>query len=139
MITTAAGGALAASHGHDHDGDHHRDFREPLKTADNWQDLDDTYVDQGGILPEPGAVRIYQPRLQTILSELRTDNMHINADRQHGLLTAANYRDLRSEDARIRHEAMAVAAWHHGTIPSPRFVTLQNEVQHLGRDVQRMI
>ncbi|MCV9961169.1 hypothetical protein OIU34_04580 [Pararhizobium sp. BT-229] len=90
------------------------------------------------VVPAYTPAHVSGSRLETILSELRTDDQRMNADRARGLLTAGQYQHLRAEDVQIRREAMSVADRNHGMIPMPRYVTLQNQAQHLQTEIRRM-
>ncbi len=137
FISASVGVALAGSHGgddHHHDGRHEHDS---FMRGDDDITNDDTPAPVF-VVPAYTPAHVSGSRLETILTELRTDNQRMNADRARGLLTAGEYHRLRAEDAQIRHEAMAVADRNHGAIPTPRYAALQNEAQRLQTEIRRM-
>lgn len=141
FISASVGVALAGSHGGD---DHHHDGqRDGRHEHDSFMRGDDDITTDDTpapvfVVPAYTPAHVSGSRLETILTELRTDDQRMNADRARGLLTAGEYRRLRAEDAQIRHEAMAVADRNHGAIPTPRYAALQNEAQHLQTQIRRM-
>lgn len=142
FISASVGVALAGSHGggddHHHDGQHDgRHNHDSFMLGDEDITTDDTPAPVF-VVPAYTPAHVGGSRLETILTELRTDDQRMNADRARGLLTAGEYHRLRAEDAQIRHEAMSVADRNHGVIPMPRYATLQNQAQHLQTEIRRM-
>lgn len=140
IISASMGVAFAGSHGGgsgDHNGDHHDGHRDRSMLGDDDITNDDAQ-NPTFVVPAFTPVQASGPRLQTILSELRADDQRVNADRARGLLTVSESRHLKAEDGQIRREAMWTAERNHGVIPTPRYVTLQNQAQRLQTEINRM-
>jgi hypothetical protein len=88
---------------------------------------------------KPAAYHVmqYKPRLSKIVAELGAATRRIERDRHHGYLTAAEARKVRSEEAAIRTAAISAASKHGGQIPEARFVSLQERVTDLNRNIHR--
>ncbi|MGO4624317.1 hypothetical protein AB4Z34_19240 [Ensifer sp. 2YAB10] len=143
-LVLLSGGAFAAEH-HDFDRDSvvdHDNARNSDKgafTGDYYQGIlsqDDMTAPAMQVYRVP--VHMSSNRLNHVLYELRVDNHRINADRERGMLTAANYRKLESEDGAVRAQAVETAAAHHGMLPAHSYARLQIEVRHLDHDIARM-
>jgi hypothetical protein len=75
-----------------------------------------------------------EARLDTVLRELRADDVRIRDDRRARRLTAADSASLRAEDAAIRSEALRSAALHGG-VSYGEYLRLQGQVGALSRDI----
>ncbi|OBZ95423.1 hypothetical protein ADU59_12705 [Pararhizobium polonicum] len=143
IISASMGVAFAGSHGGssgsgDHNGDHRDGHHDRFMLGDNDITNDDAQ-NPAFVVPAFTPVQASGPRLQAILSELRADDQRVNADRARGLLTASESRHLKAEDGQIRREAMWTAERNHGVIPTPRYITLQNQAQRLQTEISRMV
>ena len=133
-LVVFAGGAFAADH-----HDFGRDSDKGAYTGDYYQGIftqDDMTAPAMQVYRAP--VHMASSRLDRVLHELRVDNHRINADREQGKLTAANYAKLEREDGAVRAQAIKTAAAHNGMLPTQSYARLQNEVRHLDRDIARM-
>jgi hypothetical protein len=141
FISASMGVAFAGSHGdsgHDHDHhDGHRD-RDPAYMLNDEDITTDVTPSPTFVVPAYAPAHVYRSRLDTILAELRTDTRSMNADRERGLITSAEYQRLKADDAWIRREAMAVADHNNGAIPAARYAVLQNQAQQLQNNIRRM-
>lgn len=125
-LTGLAGLAQAAPHGDMHPGRHAR-------VADE-RSTDDVTP------PMPVYVRVapaMQPRLATVLHEVRIAEHRIAMDRHDGRLTPAARR-LDAQAAGIRREALSVASVHRGRLPGGTFAALQHDMMRLDRNIGRM-
>ena len=88
---------------------------------------------------KPVAYRIMHPgsRLSKIDSELGAANRRIEADRHHGYLTAMEARKVRAEERAIRMAAATAAHHSGGRLPEAMFVSLQERVADLNRNIHR--
>lgn len=80
-----------------------------------------------------------EPRLTRIMAELQMQNRRLNRDHRKGLLTAANYQQLRSERNQIRVKAMRVADRHAGKIPLRPYVALQASIRALNTNIRHSL
>jgi len=136
FISASIGVALAGSHGGG--DDHHRDGHRDRALLGDDDITNDDVQSPTFIVPAYTPVHVSGPRLQTILAELRADDQRVNADRARGLLSASESQQLKAEDGQIRHEAMWAADRNNGAIPTPRYIALQNQAQHLQAEIRRM-
>jgi hypothetical protein len=88
---------------------------------------------------KPVAYRIMPPgsRLSRIDSELGAANRRIDVDRHRGELTAMETRKVRAEERAIRTAAVATAHRNGGRLPEAKFVSLQERVGDLNRNIHR--
>ncbi|WP_269931394.1 hypothetical protein [Aminobacter sp. HY435] len=80
-----------------------------------------------------------QPQLRpvgVVLSELRSDDARIAADRRMKLITAVDARNLRAEDAAIRKAAVSDAGYG-GMLSAGQFSQLQAQVTGLADQINR--
>jgi hypothetical protein len=88
---------------------------------------------------KPVAYRIMPPgtRLSKFDSELGAANRRIETARHHGDLTAMETRRVRAEERAIRTAAVATAHRNGGRLPEAKFVSLQERVGDLNRNIHR--
>jgi hypothetical protein len=79
----------------------------------------------------------YRPRLAMIVRDIDAADHRMQIDRHRGFLTRAEYRTLRSHANAIHADALRTASDHHGALPHAKFVSLQQRVDRLGRDIHR--
>ncbi|WP_077963280.1 hypothetical protein [Ensifer adhaerens] len=133
-LVLLSGAAFAAGH-----HDFGRDSDKGAYTGDYYQGIfgqDDMTTPAMPVYRTP--VHMASSRLDRVLNELKVDNHRINADREQGKLTAANYRKLEREDGAVRAEALKTAAAHDGMLPARSYARLQSDVRHLDQDIARM-
>jgi hypothetical protein len=88
---------------------------------------------------KPVAYHVMQqrPRLSRIVGELGAANRRIETDRHHGYLTAMEAKKVRAEERAIRTAAVATAHRNGGRLPEARFISLQERVTDLNRNIHR--
>lgn len=92
----------------------------------------------GGDTPDsPAPSYGYAPggQLRAILDDLQGDDARIMSDRQARLITPAEIRSLRGEEAMIRRTAMRDSARDGGKIPAGAYDQLMAEVNDLGLQI----
>ena len=77
------------------------------------------------------------PRLSKIDNELSAANRRMDVDRNHGYLTAAEFRKVRTDERAIRMAAAETARRNGGRLPEAKFVSLQERVTDLDRMIHR--
>ena len=87
---------------------------------------------------KPVAYRMHPgSRLSKIDGELGAANRRIEADRHHGYLTAMETRKVRAEERAIRMAAATAAHHNGGRLLEAMFVSLQERVADLNRNIHR--
>lgn len=79
-----------------------------------------------------------RPRLAQLVHELGMANQRIDANRQQGNLTVAEFHRLKSEEAAIRSAAVKTAEQHNGVLPAARYAAYQNDIHSLGNAIHRL-
>jgi hypothetical protein len=87
-------------------------------------------------LVDPMPLFVSDTRLGTILGEIHAVDGRIVADHRRGLLSPAEVRDLRSEEAMVRSEAVQ-AARNDGMVPVQRYHVIQRQIANLDATVSR--
>ncbi|WP_018238215.1 hypothetical protein [Ensifer sp. BR816] len=134
VLSLAAGGALAAE-------THELNSNSPgPENGDYYQGIfGNDYVAPPApdARPMTSAVVVEQPRLATILHELRAANHRMDAERSSGKLSTVAFDRLRREEGNIRADATRVAAMHNGRIPGASYAQLQRDVRRLDWNIAR--
>ena len=132
-LSLAAGGAFAAGH---HEGTNSTG----PENGDYYQGVfgnDDVAPPAPDARPMASAIVVQQPRLATILHELRAANHRMDAERASGKLSSVAFNRMRREERNIRADATQVAAMHNGRIPGPSYAQLQKDVRRLDWNIAR--
>ncbi|MEX2695239.1 MULTISPECIES: hypothetical protein [Rhizobium] len=87
-------------------------------------------------LVDPMPIFVSETRLDTVLGEIHAVDGRIVADHRRGLLSPAEVRDLRSEVAMVRSEAVQ-AARNDGVLPTHRYHVIQRQIANLDAAVSR--
>jgi hypothetical protein len=80
-----------------------------------------------------------RPRLAHIDRQLGAANHRMTVDHGRGYLTAAEYRMLRARSHDIRLDAQRTASNHRGALPKSSFVTFQNRIDRLNREIHHAV
>ncbi|OAP36831.1 hypothetical protein AU381_20400 [Sinorhizobium glycinis] len=132
-LSLAAGGAFAA-------GRHESVTSTGPENGDYYQGIfgnDDVAPPAPVARPMTSAVVVQQPRLATILHELRAANHRMDAERFSGKLSSVAFNRLRREERDIRADATRVAAMHNGRIPNSSYAQLQRDIRRLDGNIAR--
>ncbi|OWK25283.1 hypothetical protein AJ87_11960 [Rhizobium yanglingense] len=106
---------------------------------DHWDDRDHWYQHEfhhDDPLVDPIPLFVSDTRLDTVLGEIHAVDGRIVADHRRGLLSPAEVRDLRSEEAMVRSEALQ-AARNDGMLPVQRYHVIQRQIANLDATVSR--
>jgi hypothetical protein len=132
-LSLAAGSAFAA-------GRHEGTNSTGPENGDYYQGIfgnDDVAPPAPDARPMISAAVVEQPRLATILHELRAANHRMDAERSSGRLSSVAFNRLRREEGDIRADATRVAAMHDGRIPGASYAQLQRDVRRLDWNIAR--
>jgi hypothetical protein len=89
--------------------------------------------DSSDTQPLPGYVRGGQ--LSAVLDELRASDARIASDHKRKLISSAEMRGLRAEEAAIRKAAIADSARDNAMIPNPQYQQLMAQVTNLNAQI----
>ncbi|AFL50177.1 hypothetical protein ABIE78_004029 [Sinorhizobium fredii] len=132
-LSLATGGAFAA-------GRHEGTTSTGPENGDYYQGIfanDDVAPPAPAARPMTSVVVVEQPRLASILHELRAANHRMDAERTSGKLSSVAFGRLRREEQNIRADATEVAAKHDGRIPTSSYAQLQRDVHRLDWNIAR--
>ena len=131
LITAPMASAFAKDHNVDHTG------ISPSQATRGSSSLsfDDDSDNTGDSLPISGHPQVHP--VSYILSELRSDDARIANDQHMRRISAAEARQLRSEDAAIRRTATSDAGYS-GTLSAGTYAQLQSEVSSLDSQINRV-
>ncbi|ACP23564.1 conserved hypothetical protein (plasmid) [Sinorhizobium fredii NGR234] len=132
-LSLAAGGAFAADR-------HEGTTPTGPENGDYYQGIfgnDDVAPPAPDARPMTSAVVVEQPRLASILHELRAANHRMDAERASGKLGPVAFSRLRREEQNIRADAAQVAAMHRGRIPNGSYAQLQRDMRRLDWNIAR--
>lgn len=87
-------------------------------------------------LVDPMPMFIPDSRLDTILAEIRAADGRIAADRDRRLLSGAEVRDLRSQEAAIHRQALQMAL-SDGMISPFHYHMIEHQIANLDRAISR--